>query len=131
MRKIIKFLDKLEDGVRAFLSKFPVFYAFIGGIGIVLFWMSVADIADAVPFMGVWHSLPWLIVSIILLLISGVFVSYFVGDSIIMSGLRGDKKTIEKTREEVLEEEDQLIKILDKLKSLEAKLDKLTSQDKQ
>jgi hypothetical protein len=37
-RNILAFFDKLEDKTRAKLSRVPLLYAFLGGIGIVLFW---------------------------------------------------------------------------------------------
>ncbi|MCX6713504.1 MAG: hypothetical protein NTV48_00120 [Candidatus Vogelbacteria bacterium] len=124
-RKIVGFFDNLEDRARARLSRSPVIYAFIGGIGIVLFWHAITEIAIAIPFMNQWHALPWLIVSLILLITSGIFVSYFVGDQIIMSGLLGEKKIIERTKEEIVSEESQLKDLTEKLARLEKKIDTL------
>ena len=38
--------DKLEDHVRGFLSHYPIVYAFVGGIGVVIFWRGVWHTAD-------------------------------------------------------------------------------------
>ena len=94
MNKTLKFFDKLEDKIRKHLSKFPIVYALVGAVGIVLFWRGVWLIADSIPFL----SNPYisLFVSIIILLAIGLFVSFFIGDSILLSGLRGEKKLIEK-----------------------------------
>ena len=126
--KIINFFDKLEDRARARLSKSPVLYALIGGAGIVLFWHAITELALAVPFMNEWYALPWLIVSLIMLLMSGIFVSYFVGDSLIMSGLKGEKKIIEKTGDEIRAEESELKIILNRLEKIEQKLEELISK---
>ena len=100
--KVYKFFDHLEDHVRSALSHHPFLYTFVGGIGIVLFWRGVWIIADHTPFIAnEWVSL---IVSIIILLGSGLFVSFFVGDTILMSGLRQERKLIEKTEEELAQE---------------------------
>ena len=42
-----------------------------------------------------------LIVSTIVLLLTGLFTSFFVGDTILISGLKKEKKLIEKTEDEV------------------------------
>lgn len=93
-----RFFDKLEDKARARLSKNPILYAFLSGIGTVLFFRGVWMIADSFDFMT---GLVTLIVSLIILLTTGVFVFHFVSDQIIISGLRQEKKLIEKTEEEV------------------------------
>lgn len=103
LKKINRFFDQLEDNVRGFLSRIPILYALIGGIGVVLFWDGVTELAFSLPFMnGLWA----FVISLIILASTGVFVSYFVGDQVIISGLKGEKKLIEKTREEIAQEED-------------------------
>jgi len=124
-KKLISFFDEFEDRTRSRLSRTPVLYAIIGGFGIALFWYSVTELATAVTFMNQWHALPWFIVSLILLLSSGIFVSYFVGDQIIISGLRGEKKIIEKTEAEISAEESQLEGLFQKVDRLEKKIDLL------
>lgn len=116
MKQLIKFFDKLEDRIRYRLSRFPIFYAFLGGIGIVVFWRGVWHSADAL--MEYWANgqssdtmslsgLPWwdgplsIAVGACLLLISGIFVSNFIGNEIIISGLRGEKKLAEKKPDEI------------------------------
>ena len=47
-RKIVRFFDKLEDKIRGRLSHHPIFYALVGGIGVVLFWRGVWHTADDV-----------------------------------------------------------------------------------
>lgn len=94
---MVRFFDKLEDYVRTRLSRRPILYAFVGGVGVVLFWRGVWMMADE---MGL-SSLGSVVVSLLILLLTGLFVSFFVGDSIIISGLKRDKKLIEKTEAEV------------------------------
>lgn len=101
-RRILKFFDKFEDGVRNKLSRYPITYAFIGAVGVVLFWRGVWGIADSTPFLQ--DPYVSLLVSIVILLAIGLFVSFFVGDSILLSGLKGEKKMMEKTELEVKKE---------------------------
>lgn len=102
MIKTIKFFDRLEDRVRGRLSKKPVIYAMIGAVGIVLFWRGVWLIADETPYLS--NPYVSLLVSAVALLISGLFVSFFVGDSILLSGITGEKKIVEKTASELKKE---------------------------
>ena len=95
--KIVRFFDRLEDYVRTRLSRKPILYAFVGGVGVVLFWRGIWMTADE---MGI-SSFGSIVVSILILLLTGLFVSFFVGDAIIISGLKHDKKLIEKTEAEV------------------------------
>lgn len=110
------FFDRLEDNVRGFLSHYPIPYAIIGGIGIVLFWRGVWHGADYLMLLvrasapnstislseEIWWDGPLsLVAGTALLLTVGLFVSNFIGNEIIISGLRGEKKLSEKTEREV------------------------------
>ncbi|MFH1200944.1 MAG: hypothetical protein V1484_01260 [bacterium] len=116
LKKIIKFFDKLEDKIRGKLSHYPILYAIIGGVGVVLFWRGVWHIADFFTdliFSFQQNSsidlgnLPWwdgflsLVLGGVLLLSTGLFVFGFIGNEVIISGLKGEKKLVEKTEEEV------------------------------
>ena len=99
-RKIYNFFDKLEDKIRATLSHHPILYTFIGGFAIVLFWRGVwhtTDILEAKGGMfGVLFSGPGsIIISVSTLLLTGLFVSFFVGDVTILSGFKNEKIIIE------------------------------------
>jgi hypothetical protein len=116
-KKIYHLGDKLEDKVRGKLSHYPIIYAFVGGAGIIIFWR------------GIWHSIDFLVqfynrgyliaelnnyfwwdgpLSVLiggtLLLMVGLFVSSFIGNEIIISGLKGEKKMVEKAEQEIEEE---------------------------
>lgn len=103
MKTIIDFFDKFEDDTRAALSKRPVIYAFIGGTTIVLFWRGIWMIADSIPFLTGPVSVA---ISTVVLLATGLFVSFFVGDTIIISGLKKEKKLDEKVASEIKTEID-------------------------
>lgn len=140
MFKVInKFFDKLEDKIRGRLSRKPIIYGFFGGIGIVLFWRGVWHTADYLsellyyttfsgPGRGYIIEAPWwdgplsLLIGSILLLITGLFVSSFIGNEIIISGLKGEKKITEKTEEELKEETLKLKKALNDLEEIKNKI---------
>lgn len=103
-KKINYFFDKLEDRVRHTLSKQPVVYAFIGGVSIVLFWRGVWHIADEFG-MTSWESL---IVSVILMMLTGTFVSFFIGEQILISGLKEEKRIDQRTEADLQAEDDRI-----------------------
>jgi len=120
---IVRFFDKLEDKVRDKLSHKPILYAFIGSVGIILLWRGIWMIADDFELSGLAST----ILGVIILLMIGLFVSFFVGDSILLSGIKEEKRTDEKTEEEIRREAVTLRQIkndLDEIKNKLAKLDK-------
>ncbi len=121
--KIFQFFDRLEDKIRGHLSSYPIAYALIGGVGVVLFWRGVWHTADNLPFINnSWISF---IVGSIILLLTGIFVSAFVGSRLIMTGLRGEKKMTEKTKEEIEEEEGQIKRMQTAVHKIENEVEEL------
>lgn len=112
--------DRFEDKARARLSHVPFIYAALGGTGIILFWRGIWHTADYLVgyFFAVntetvnmsVSELPWwdgplsIALGSTLLLSIGLFVTSFIGDAIIVSGLKSDKKLTEKTENEILAE---------------------------
>ena len=119
MKKILSFFDKLEDGIRAAFSRRPIIYAFVGGASIVLFWRGVWMVADTIPFLTGPVSI---LVSVATLLAMGLFVSFFIGDNIIISGLKKEKRLDEKIDSEVKTELDMLNDIQKRLNYIEKEL---------
>ncbi len=124
MIKIIQFFDKLEDRIRGKLSHYPILYAIIGGIGVVLFWRGVWHIADDLNVGSVVS----LVLGTIFLLMTGVFVSAFIGSRLIISGLSGEKKLTEKAKDEIETEEDQIKKLQNTLNKVEKDLANIDSK---
>jgi len=129
-KKIIDFFDKFEDRVRGHLSHHPILYTLVGGIAIVLFWRGVWHTADMLQAEGGW--LGWifyeptnLVIVTIILLASGLFVSYFIGDTILMSGMKGEKKTADKTEREIQEEGKELKQIQTTIKEIEKDIEQI------
>jgi hypothetical protein len=129
-KKIFDFFDKFEDKIRGSLSRSPILYTFIGGIAIVLFWRGVWHTADILQakggFLGFifYEPVNMIIVSLILLA-TGLFVSYFIGDTILISGLKQQKKLHEKTEKEVREEEVQLTDLNSAIKEIKKEVDEI------
>lgn len=116
-----RFFDKLEDRVRGKLSHLPIIYGFLGGFGIVLFWRGTWHIADDFGL----SSLASLIIGATILLITGLFSASFIGDQIIISGLKHEKRLAELTEEEVETERDMLLKIREELKDVKKDIEEI------
>lgn len=124
---IIKFFDKLEDKIRGKLSKRPIIYALIGSIGIILVWRGVWHMADDVG-MG---SVTSFILGVVILLLIGLFVSFFIGEQIIISGIRKEKRTDEKTEEEIQKEGEALKHIEREVDEIKEELNEIKNKPEQ
>ncbi|MFA5934173.1 MAG: hypothetical protein WC795_03075 [Candidatus Paceibacterota bacterium] len=119
-KRVYTFFDKVEDKVRAHLSRSPIFYAFIGAFSILILWKGIWETLDR--FLP-WLTGPYLIlISIVILLLTGLFVSSFIGDAVIISGLKKEKKITEREIEEIEKESQTLEHIEEQLKNIEAEL---------
>jgi len=118
--KIINFFDKLEDKIRAKLSRHPVIYALLGSIGIILLWRGMWVLADNLEIDGLTSA----IIGFLILLFSGLLVSFFVGEQIIVSGIKQEKRIDEKTEEEIRKEAISLMEIKKELEEIKEMLKK-------
>jgi hypothetical protein len=130
LKRILHYFDKLEDRIRNRLSGFPIIYSIIGGTAIVLFWRGVwitADqIARVIPESLLWIDGPLsVVVSLFILLATGLFVSFFVSDQIILSGMKKDKKIVEKTESEVRAETTIVEKIQHEMVNIEKEIEEI------
>ncbi len=128
--KIYPFFDTLEDRVRSWLSRRPKLYSFIAGAAIVLLWRAIWHMADILEAEGGFIGFLFtpqvtLITSTIILLASGLFVSFFVGDAIIMSGLRKEKKFVDKAQDEMEREQKDMRRMEEVLEKIETEIEHL------
>lgn len=130
LKRILNFFDKFEDKVRAHLSRYPILYTFIGGTAIVLFWRGVWHTADDLQakggFMG-WLFYPAvnLIIVVLILLATGLFVSYFIGDTILISGIKQEKKTTDKTDKDIKKEDEDIAKLRAQITDMKEEVDEV------
>ena len=130
MKKTLEFFDHLEDKVRGHLSRYPIVYTMIGAVAIVLFWRGVWHTADILQAKGGW--LGWvfyeptnLVIVLVILLATGLFVSYFIGDTILLSGLKKEKKVAERTEREVKEEDEKISELRTTIKEMKKEVDQI------
>ena len=122
VKMILGFFDRLEDRIRIRLSHWPILYAFIGAVGIILVWKGVWETAELFPSL---YGPPSAVLGAGILLLTGLLVSFFIGDSIIISGFKGEKKLVEKTEKEVSEEQVEMTEVITRLDHIEEELDSL------
>lgn len=143
----------LATRIRMWLSHRPVLYAFLGGIGVVLFWRGVWLTMDALTHYvsatyDVYSSIElsqllwWdgplsLVIGSSILFFVGAFVSSLIGNELIISGLRSEKNLTAKEGKAIHSEaidihgiQQILSDVTTKLDTLEYKLTKLHSENK-
>lgn len=130
INKVINYFDKLEDKVRAKLSHTSIFYAMIGGACTVIFWRGVWHTADLLKsYGGIWgiifNDQVTIVWAATVLLMTGLFVSNFIGERIIISGLKNEKKVTDKTEVEIDKEEDQIRSIRSKINQMSADIEEI------
>ena len=99
---IIKFFDKLEDKIRHKLSRYAVVYALIVGFAVVLFWDGVERFVGGFDFFTPEISI---IISVVILLLTGTMVSFFIGNDTIISGFKTEQRIDKKGKLDFISEE--------------------------
>ena len=135
-----RIFSRTREKITIYLSHRPKLYAFVVGFGIVLFWRGAWHSTDFVhTYFNIFQnnlstdsiSSPWwdgplsLVVGCIILYFAGAFVSSFIGNELILSGLKKEKKIEEKTEIEVKTEADSVLDIKTSLRAVEDKLEEL------
>ncbi|MFA6177695.1 MAG: hypothetical protein WC694_02250 [Candidatus Paceibacterota bacterium] len=133
MKRFLDFCENTENKIRVFLSRYPIIYALIGSLGVVLFWRGIWHTADDISM----SSSVSLLAGILILLATGLLVYEFIGNRLIISGLIGEEKItkkeegeIKKEEKEIETEEAQLRNLQSTLSRLEKKLDLIDGEVK-
>lgn len=75
----------------------------------------MADLFNLSGFMSI-------VLGTIILLLTGLFVSFFIGEQIIISGIKQEKRIDEKTEEEIKKEEVSLKQVKKDLEEIEKEI---------
>ncbi len=124
------FFDKLEDNIRGVLVKHLFIYTFIGGTGVVLFWRGIWHMADVLETVNgfprvLFSPLGSTLLGIFILLSTGLFVSVFIGESVILSGIKREKRVIDKTSVDIDTEKAEVEKSMGMISDVEKEVKKL------
>jgi hypothetical protein len=132
MRNLTNIFLKIEEKSRNYFEKTPFFHAFFAGIGVVLFWRGVWELSD---ILGIEPILS-ICLGALILLILGVFLQTFVGNTIIIKKVESEQKIdlktktdVEKVQQEVNIEEVSLELLAKKLESIESKIENLNKKN--
>lgn len=138
-------MTKLFNRFHIFLSHHSYLYAAIAGIGIVLFWRGVWHSVDTIHLYITHYSStgsvslidhPWwdgplsFVVGCLILYTTRAFVSSFIGNELILSGLRAEKRMTKETEDDVKTEVSTITDIKHTLLAISHKLEELEVQVK-
>ncbi len=120
------------------LKRYPIIYAVLGAVGIILFWRGIWYLADfvfplfingqsasAMGYIYFWDGLLSTIIGFAFLLVTGLFVSDFIGSTVIKTEelVEETEKEVEETEKEEKAEEKRLEKIEKKFEEVTGHLD--------
>ncbi len=138
-------MKRIFTRLHIYLSHHSFLYALIVGIAIVLFWRGVWHTVDLLHlYISHYHATasidfsehPWwdgplsFVVGCIVLYISRAFVSSFIGNELILSGLRTEKKITRQTDSDLKTEVTAISEIKEEIETITRKLGDLESQIK-
>jgi dolichyl-phosphate-mannose--protein O-mannosyl transferase len=89
---------QIEERARTYFERFPFIHAFLGGVGVVLFWRGIWDLADRFKIDPIMS----LAVGCLLLGAIGLFIHTFVGNAIIIKNVEKDKQMTKKAEHEII-----------------------------
>jgi hypothetical protein len=118
------------------LQRHPLLYAFVGGVGVILFWRGVWHLMDffALVFLSSndrMTTIDWssgvdscvsLVLGAFLLLSTGLFVSEFLSGHVLMKDVKKEEELTKKTEEGVEKESSELPFIEKDLRHIEAEI---------
>ena len=119
MKKIILAIEAGEKAIRKFLTNYPVLYAGITALAIVVFWEGIAEIARS--YAATTGPYLLIIISVPVLIVLGTFLPFFITDKKVLSEMAHEEKEIEKVEKE--EEKD-----TDILKRMSEKIDEMDQE---
>lgn len=115
---------KMEDRARKYFEQFPFIHAFLAGVGVILFWRGVWEIAD-INRISPGTSV---ILGIVLLGGIGLFIHTFIGNAIIIKNVKREIDIEKEQIKEVARVEKDILEEEITLKHLHAKLNELTDK---
>jgi len=119
---------KLEEKSRHRFEKLPFTHAFFAGVGVVLFWRGIWEVADRLQLNPYWS----VVLGSLVLMILGLFLQTFVGNTLIIKKVESERKIdqkaetdLKKVQQEIDVEEITLDVLARRLENIESKLDEL------
>jgi hypothetical protein len=138
----MQFLKSLAKKLRAMLRRHPLIYAFVGGVGVVLFWRGVWHFTDFLALIlfpssdqvttidwttGIDSSLS-LVIGTLLLLLTGLFVSEFLTGQVLMTDIKEEERLVKTTEKDIAKESSEFSPIEKDLQHIEEEIKNLENQ---
>lgn len=121
MQYVTNIFLQIEERARTYFERIPFVHAFLGGVGVVLFWRGVWEIADRMRI----DPIASIVIGSLLLGAIGLFLHTFVGNAIIIKNVEKDKRMTKKAEHEIASVEKDVKKEEVTLDQLSAKIDRL------
>jgi len=142
MKALFIFLKTTGKKLQRALRRHPLVYAFVGGVGIVLFWRGVWYLTDFLVFAILvprdqLGAIDWtggidggisLVLGIALLLSTGLFVSEFLSGQVLMAEGKEEERLAKETEEGIKKESSELPSIEEGLQHIEEEIKNLKDQ---
>lgn len=124
------------------LRRHPLIYAFVGGVGVVLFWRGVWHFTDFLALIlfpssdqvttidwttGIDSSLS-LVIGTLLLLLTGLFVSEFLTGQVLMTDIKEEERLVKTTEKDIAKESSEFSPIEKDLQHIEEEIKNLENQ---
>ena len=122
IERFISGMRNLNKKFRTWLTHRPILYALIGAIGIVLVWKGVEETASYFPALFGPVSL---ILGVAILVVAGLLVPFFAGDTILIPDVEHQERLVEKVVGEEKTEESVLPEILSELETIQEDIEEL------
>ncbi len=97
---------KIEERARRAFEEYPFIHAFLAGIGVVLFWRGVWEIADINNLDPVVS----IILGVLILGGIGLFIQTFIGNTLIIKKIKHEVEMEKENKKEVKQFENEIIK---------------------
>ncbi len=127
--RVTNTLLKIEEGARKFFEYIPFTHAFLAGVGVILFWRGVWEIADILMLDPVAS----ILLGCVILGGIGLFIQTFVGNAIIIKNVKREEqreaateRKVKQVEQELVTEEITMNKLAQKLDELNKKIDLLS-----
>ncbi len=133
VQQAVHYFDRLEDRIRSRLAHYPILYTFIGGVAIIVFWRGVWITADQLALLvperfAFFDGIFSIAISMFVLLFTGLFISFFVADKMVLTRMRHEERLVKKTEIEVEEDTDILHDLRRQMKSIEEEIKKIETK---
>jgi hypothetical protein len=121
MKYVTNIFLRIEERARTYFERVPFLHAFLGGVGVVLFWRGVWEVADRIQIDPIVS----IVVGSLLLGAIGLFLHTFVGNAIIIKNVEKDKRMTTRAEHEIAAVEKDIKQEGATIDQLSAKIDQL------